>query len=64
MRVESGHVTLSTVVQVHNGRGRAYSALVRLVHPIIVRALLGRAARNLHRTEPGNLHPTDQGVPR
>ena len=47
-------VVLSTVVQVHNRRGRAYSALVRLFHPIIVRAVLGRAARILH--------PTHQGV--
>ena len=48
-------VTLSTVVQVHNRRGRAYSALVRVFHPIIVRAVLGRAARTLRLTHPGVL---------
>jgi 2-polyprenyl-6-methoxyphenol hydroxylase-like FAD-dependent oxidoreductase len=49
-------VTLSTVVQVHNRRGRAYSALVRVFHPIIVRAVLARAAHVLH--------PAQQGAPR
>lgn len=47
-------VVLSTVVQIHNRRGRAYSAVVRLIHPMIVRAVLGRAARILS--------PTNQGV--
>lgn len=40
-------VVLSTVVQVHNGRGRAYSALVRRIHPLVVRTMLARAARRL-----------------
>ena len=40
-------VVVSTVVQLHNRRGRAYFALVRLVHPAIVRAVLVRAAREL-----------------
>lgn len=47
VRREPDRVVLSTVVQVHNGRGRAYSALVRAVHPTIVRAMLNRAARRL-----------------
>lgn len=40
-------VVLSTVVQLHNARGRAYFALVRLAHPMIVQAMLTRAARRL-----------------
>jgi Protein of unknown function (DUF2867) len=45
--VEPGRVVLSTVVQLNNGRGRAYSALVRRIHPWVVRSMLGRAARTL-----------------
>jgi hypothetical protein len=48
--VEPDRVVLSTVVQVHNARGRAYSALVRRVHPVVVRAMLTRAARLLSRS--------------
>jgi hypothetical protein len=44
---ERRRVVLSTVVQVHNGRGRAYSALVRRVHPLVVRSMLARAARRM-----------------
>jgi Protein of unknown function (DUF2867) len=47
VRREPGRVVLTTVVQLHNRRGRAYSALVRLVHPTVVRAMLNRAARRL-----------------
>jgi len=54
--LQRGRVTLSTVVQVHNRRGRAYSTLVRAFHPIIVRAVLARAAHVLN--------PTQQGAPR
>jgi hypothetical protein len=39
-------VVVSTVVQVHNRRGRAYSAVVRRVHPFVVRSMLARAARS------------------
>ncbi len=46
---EPDRVVLSTVVQLHNARGRAYFALVRLVHPVIVRAMLTRAAHRLSR---------------
>ena len=35
---EPDRVVLSTVVTLHNRRGRAYFALVRRVHPVIVRA--------------------------
>jgi hypothetical protein len=41
---------VSTVVQLHNARGRVYFALVRLVHPAIVRAMLDRAARTMSRS--------------
>lgn len=44
---EPGRVVLSTVVRLHNARGRAYFALVKPVHPVIVRAMLTRAARRL-----------------
>jgi hypothetical protein len=47
VRREPDRVVLTTVVQVHNRRGRAYAALVRAVHPTIVRAMLARAARRL-----------------
>jgi 2-polyprenyl-6-methoxyphenol hydroxylase-like FAD-dependent oxidoreductase len=48
-------VVLSTVVQVHNRRGRVYSAIVRVAHPIVVRASLTRAARILSSTKQGAL---------
>jgi 2-polyprenyl-6-methoxyphenol hydroxylase-like FAD-dependent oxidoreductase len=72
VRTELDQVTLSTVVQLHNGRGRAYFALVRAFHPIVVRAVLGRAAHTLpridahdrHRTDSDDRHLTDQGVHR
>ena len=40
-------VILSTVVRLHNARGRAYFLPVRVAHPVIVRAMLARAARRL-----------------
>jgi uncharacterized protein DUF2867 len=44
---EPGRVVVSTVVRLHNARGRAYFALVKPAHPVIVRAMLTRAARRL-----------------
>ena len=44
---EPDRVVVSTVVHLHNRRGRAYSAIVRLVHPAVVRAMLRRAARRV-----------------
>lgn len=38
-------VTVTTIAQAHNRRGRAYLALVRLVHPLAVRSMLARAFR-------------------
>lgn len=46
---EPDRVVLTTVVRLHNARGRAYFGLVRLVHPVIVRAMLTRAAHRLSR---------------
>jgi hypothetical protein len=50
VRCEPGRVVVSTVVQLHNARGRAYFALVRLVHPLVVRAMLDRAVGRLSRS--------------
>lgn len=47
--VEPDRVVLSTVVRLHNARGRAYFVPVRLVHPVAVRAMLTRAAHRLSR---------------
>jgi hypothetical protein len=47
VRHEARRVVLTTAVQLHNRRGRVYSALVRPVHPVVVRAMLNRAARRL-----------------
>jgi hypothetical protein len=43
--VEPGRVVVSTVVEVRNRRGLVYSALVRPIHPFVVRRMLARAAR-------------------
>ena len=40
-------VVVATVVDVHNRRGRAYSAVVRPLHPFVVRSMLARATRKL-----------------
>lgn len=45
--VEPHRVVLSTVVRLHGARGRAYFGLVRLAHPVVVRAMLTRAAHRL-----------------
>jgi hypothetical protein len=47
--VEPTRVVLTTVVRLHNRRGRAYFALVRRVHPAVVTAMLTRAATRLSR---------------
>lgn len=47
VRLERDRVVVSTVVNVHNRRGRAYSRLVRHVHPWVVRSLLARATQRL-----------------
>ncbi|TWF76744.1 uncharacterized protein DUF2867 [Pseudonocardia hierapolitana] len=52
VRREPDRVVLTTVVQLHNLRGRLYWALVRPVHPIVVRAMFTRAARRLSGVTP------------
>jgi hypothetical protein len=47
VRREDRRVVLTTAVRLHNRRGRAYSALVRPIHPVVVRAMLNRAARRV-----------------
>ena len=49
VRVEQDRVVLATLVKVHNRRGAAYFALVRRVHPLVVRSMLARAARAMAR---------------
>ena len=44
---EPDRVVLSTVVQLRNRRGRVYFAVVRRIHPWVVRGMLTRAARQL-----------------
>ncbi len=48
--VEPHRVVLSTIVQIRNRRGAAYFALVRRVHPFVVRRMLARAARAMAAT--------------
>jgi uncharacterized protein DUF2867 len=50
VRREPDRVVVSTVVTLHNRRGRGYFGIVRLVHPVVVRAMLTRAARRLSRS--------------
>ncbi|WP_309132386.1 DUF2867 domain-containing protein [Brevibacterium sp.] len=51
VRCESEQVVLSGAVTMHNLRGRIYFALVRPIHPFVIRAMLNRAARRLaHRS--------------
>jgi hypothetical protein len=45
------NVTLTTVARVHNRRGRLYMAIVKHVHPVIVRSMLHRALRRLAERE-------------
>ncbi|MFG3258688.1 DUF2867 domain-containing protein [Streptomyces sp. NPDC048172] len=45
--VADGRVTLGTVVRTHHAGGRLYFALVRRVHPLMVRLMLRRTHRRL-----------------
>jgi hypothetical protein len=49
VRTEPDQVVLTTVVQLNNLRGHAYFGLVRLVHPLVVRSMLRRAALRMAR---------------
>ena len=55
-------VTVSTVVTIHNRRGRLYMAVVRVVHPVVVRAMLARAARRM--TDSPSRQDVQDAVPR
>ena len=48
-RVLFNEHVLTTVVQVNNRRGTVYSAIVRRVHPAVVRTMLARAAQVMAR---------------
>lgn len=50
VHTEPDRVVVSTVVQLHNLRGRLYFAVVALVHPFVVRAMLNRAALSVSRS--------------
>ncbi|WP_147918425.1 DUF2867 domain-containing protein [Ruania zhangjianzhongii] len=61
VRRESDRVVLTTTVQRRNPRGRARVALVRRLHPVLVRAMLNRAARRLSAS--AVKHPADLPLP-
>lgn len=46
---QGGLVRVTTVVRLHGWRGRAYFAPVRVLHPVVVTAMMRRAARDLAR---------------
>jgi hypothetical protein len=48
---EPERVVVSTVVHLHNRRGRFYWRIVRPLHPAVVRAMMRRAAARVPRTE-------------
>ena len=60
VRRDPDQVVVTTLVQIHDLRGRLYFAVVRLVHPVIVRAMLTRAATSLSRVTDA---PTRSGAP-
>jgi hypothetical protein len=56
-------VILTTVARAHNRRGRFYLAIVRIVHPAIVRSMLRNASRYLAQTAPAAAMRRDQDDP-
>jgi len=48
----AGLVRVTTAVRLHGWRGRLYFAPVRVVHPLVVTAMVRRAARDLARRSP------------
>lgn len=48
---ESERVVVSTVVRLHNRRGRLYWLVVRPLHPVVVRAMLRRATARVKAAE-------------
>jgi hypothetical protein len=55
VRREPDRVVVTKIVQVHNRRGRAYSMLVRRLHPAVVRTMVTQARERLatERGQPG-----------
>ncbi|MGJ5755804.1 uncharacterized protein DUF2867 [Streptomyces puniciscabiei] len=52
IHLDDGQVTLSTLVRIHNWRGRLYWAVVQRVHPFMARGMLRRIHRRLALTAP------------
>lgn len=52
VHVGDGAVTLSTLARPHNTAGRLYLAVVRRIHPVVVRAMLLRALADLAEQAP------------
>lgn len=50
--VQPGRVVVTTASWAHNRRGRAYLGVVRRVHPVVIRSMLGRAAADLSKSAP------------
>lgn len=50
--IADGSMTVSTVARVNNRGGRPYLGIARLVHPVVVRAMLRRALVDLSRRAP------------
>ncbi|MEU7058304.1 DUF2867 domain-containing protein [Streptomyces sp. NPDC046197] len=50
--LHDSRVTFTTVVKIHNWRGRLYFAVVRQLHPLVVRTMLRRAHRRIARSTP------------
>ncbi len=50
--VDGDEVVCATLTRARSRRGRAYLALVRRVHPLVVRAMLSRAARRMLTVKP------------
>lgn len=53
---EPERVVVSTVVNLHNRRGRFYWLIVRRLHPAVVRAMLRRAAARMPKVEVAPAH--------
>jgi len=61
--VEERSVTVTTVVEEHNRRGRLYMTVVWPVHAVVVRAMVRRAQRRLLEPEAGSGNPRGAHVP-
>jgi hypothetical protein len=59
--VEAETVTLTTIVRIHNRRGRLYMALVWPMHPLVVKSMLYRALRRLAEGSSGGRRSSARG---